>query len=294
MSSAVVQFSGGVGSYFALRRAGELYGWENTVAAFADVLIEDEDLYRFVDDVETELLERGSRLVRLTEGRDPWEVFFDVRFLGNSRIDPCSRILKRETLRSWLEETYPEPGDADVVLGFDWTEAHRFERAIPRHAPYRAVAPLCDPPYRAKWQLLDELRDLGHVPPRLYLLGGFSHNNCGGFCVKGGHASFRRLLQVFPERYAYHERREQELRAFLDADVAILRYRSGPKKDEPLTLEHFRLGIEAIEAGLPRLFDPDAVFEYDPTDTGSCDCAAGNELDELPLETAIELTRRTA
>lgn len=288
MTAAVVQLSGGVGSYFALVRAAEKYGWPNVVALFADVLIEDDDLYRFVDDVADEIVDNGGRFERLAEGRDPWTVFFDVRFLGNTLVDPCSRILKRELLRGRLEELYPiaDGPDVRVILGFDWTEEHRFKRAAPRHAPYVAEAPLCDPPLREKATLLDELVERGHTVPRLYRVGGFSHNNCGGFCVKGGHATFRRLLEVFPDRYAYHERREQELRAFLDADVAILRHRSGPLEGQALTLRDFRLGLEAKAHARPTL------FVYDQTDRGSCACADGSDDDRLPIETVIELRRK--
>jgi hypothetical protein len=35
-------------------------------------------------------------LVWIADGRHPWEVYRDEKFIGNSLVDPCSRILKRE------------------------------------------------------------------------------------------------------------------------------------------------------------------------------------------------------
>lgn len=46
----------------------------------------------------------GGEFIRLADGRDIWQVFRDVKFLGNTRIDPCSRVLKRELMRKWVDE----------------------------------------------------------------------------------------------------------------------------------------------------------------------------------------------
>lgn len=250
----VVMFSGGVGSWGAARRTVERHGPDDVILLFADTLIEDKDLYRYLDEAAADI---GAPLVRLAEGRDPWQVFFDGRFLGNTRIDPCSRVLKRELMRRWLEENH-DPADTIVVLGFDWTEAHRFERAQPHWQPWTVEAPLCEHPYLAKTDLIDVLRERGIEPPRLYAMG-FEHNNCGGFCIKAGQAQFERLLRVLPDRYRYHERREQELRAYLDKDVAILRDRTGGQM-RPLTLRDFRERLERD----PTLFDTD--------EWGACAC----------------------
>lgn len=242
----VVMFSGGVGSWAAAKRVAEKHGTDNLILLFADTLIEDEDLYRFLDEAAANV---GGRLVKVAEGRDPWQVFFDVRFLGNSRVDPCSRILKREFLRRWLDE-HCDPASTTVYLGIDWTEAHRFERARRYWVPWRVEAPLCKPPYLLKDDMLAVLRAEGIRPPRLYELG-FSHNNCGGFCVKAGQAHFALLYRTMPERYLYHERREQELRDYLCKDVAILVDRRGGGA-RPMTLREFRERLEVNDQGIKR------------------------------------------
>ena len=53
--------------------------------------------------------------------------------------------------------------------------------------------------------------------PRLYSMG-FAHNNCGGFRIKAGRASFANLLRRMPERYARHEQQEWETREWQEAN----------------------------------------------------------------------------
>ena len=94
----IVSYSGGLGSFFAAKRLVKQHGKDNVAAVFADTKTEDEDLYRFLDESIAYL---GIELFTIEDGRDVWQVFEDVRFLGNSRIDPCSRILKRDLIRKW-------------------------------------------------------------------------------------------------------------------------------------------------------------------------------------------------
>lgn len=255
----VVMFSGGAGSWATAKRVAEKHGTENLVLLFADTLMEDDDLYRFLDEAAEDV---GGELVKVAEGRDPWQVFFDVRFLGNSRVDPCSRILKRELLRKWLEE-HCTPSETTVYIGIDWSESHRFERAEQHWDPWKCYAPMCDPPYLDKLQVLEALREAGIRPPRLYELG-FPHNNCGGFCIKAGQAHFKLLLETMPERYAYHERREAELREHLGKKVSVLRDRRGGETT-PMTLTEFRQRVQAT----PEQLD---LFEW-----GGCACFTPTE-----------------
>jgi hypothetical protein len=273
---AVVQFSGGLGSWGAARAAVRRVGAENVTLLFADTLIEDDDLYRFIDEVRTQdSVLAGVRFVRLADGRTPWQVFRDVKFIGNTRADPCSMILKRDLLRKWIEE-HVDPEDALIVLGIDWTEIERFDRAVPRWEPYTLWAPLCDDHSVSKDDLLLELKAEGIARPRLYEMG-FPHNNCGGFCIKAGQAHFKLLLEKLPERYLAHELEEEATRQHLGKDVSILRDRSkagvaayeathGTREGQvdktvPLTLRRFRekLGVNAAD--------------YDPEEWGGCGCA---------------------
>lgn len=235
----IVMFSGGAASWAAARRVADQHGAGGLTLLFTDTRTEDEDLYRFLDEAVADI---GAPLVRLADGRDIWQVFKDVRFLGNTRADPCSRILKRDLSRRWLDE-HCDPASTTIYLGFDWTETHRLERARAAWIPWRVEAPLTDPPYRLRSELLADLTARGIDPPRLYGMG-FAHNNCGGGCVKAGRSHFVQLLAVFPARFAEWERREEEIRQHIGADVAILRDRTdGDTK--PLTLSRLRSSVEA-------------------------------------------------
>lgn len=222
----IVFFSGGIASWAAAKRVAAAHGTSNLILFFSDTKTEDEDLYRFLREASENV---GGQLIIDCDGRDIWQVFHDCRFLGNSRIDPCSRILKRDRAHRWIKENY-SPEDTILYLGIDWTESHRTKSIVKAWSGWRVEFPLCDKPLLMKEQMLTQLQGEGIAVPRLYTLG-FSHNNCGGFCVKAGQAHFRNLLKTMPERYAYHEQKEQELREYLGKDVTILRQQSnGIKK----------------------------------------------------------------
>jgi hypothetical protein len=221
----IVMYSGGIGSWSAARRVAEKHGTDNLTLLFADTLMEDEDLYRFLDESVQSI---GVPVTRIADGRDIWQVFKDVRFLGNSRLARCSHDLKQKVSRKWLEERY-KPEEVTLYLGIDWTEEHRYERSRTHWLPWQVQAPLCEAPYIDKGQMLFDLRDSGIKIPRLYEMG-FAHNNCGGGCVKAGIAHWLHLLKVMPERYAVWEGKEQEIRDFLGKDVSILRDRTKAAK----------------------------------------------------------------
>ncbi|MET9915403.1 hypothetical protein ABZZ74_54020, partial [Streptomyces sp. NPDC006476] len=233
----VVQFSAGIGSFAAAVRIAERYGTDRLTLLIADTGIEDEDLWRFADDT-SRLLD--VPLTRVRDGRTPWEVFHDKRFLGNDRLAPCSQILKQIPCRAWMAEN-TDPADTLVYVGIEDTPRDRARiPAIARNwKPWQTRFPLCSrrQPTLTKDQLLSEARALGVEPPRLYALG-FPHNNCGGRCVRAGQRQWLHLLKVMPERYAEAEAEEEKLRAQL-GNVSILRDRRGGTA-RPLTLRELR------------------------------------------------------
>jgi hypothetical protein len=230
----VVNLSGGIPSWAAARRVVERYGTENVTLIFADTRIEDEDNYRFLQDAAADL---GLPLTTVADGRTPWEVFKDTRFLGNARNAACSRILKRDQIEKWLAANC-DPATTIQYLGIESSSADmaRIPRIIEGCKPWRVAFPLVDwsPPLdkRACFRLAEE-RDLD--PPRLYDLG-FAHANCGGGCVRAGQAQFVHLRRKLPERFKEWMENEEEIRQFLGRDdIAILRDRRGGDT-RPLTL----------------------------------------------------------
>lgn len=253
MTTGVVQFSTGLGSAEVARRAQDAY--DTVVLLTADTLVEDEDNWRFAREAVAYL--GDPEWVIVADGRTPMQVGRDERVVPNDRMAVCSKLLKRRMLGQYIDDRWPA-GSVTILLGFDWTEEHRMDAARPLWHPHLVDAPLMRPPLVHKHQLIDQWRGYGIEPPRLYA-AGFSHANCGGGCVRGGQAAWRRLLNWNRDRYLEWEGEEETSRAVLGKDVSILRDRTGGTT-VPLTLRSFRLRLEAE----PSLFDAD--------DEGACGC----------------------
>src|ERR1700674_3187169 len=106
----VVMFSGGVGSWAAAKRVAERHGTERLWLLFTDTMTEDEDLYRFIKEAAANV---GGQYVRIADGRDVWQVFKDKKMMGNSRVHPCSMILKRQLGDQWLAMMF-DPSEVTV------------------------------------------------------------------------------------------------------------------------------------------------------------------------------------
>lgn len=257
----VVMFSGGICSWAAARRVANRHGTDNLTLLFTDTKAEDEDLYRFLVEAAEDV---GGELVRIAEGRTPWQVFRDNKMIGNTRADICSRVLKRDLSDKWLAE-HCDPASTTVYLGISWDEAHRFDGTDEEGSPtgakhryarlgWRCEAPMIESPWWTRDDLIAELRREGIAPPRMYA-EGWPHNNCARFCIKAGVGHFAHLLRRRPDLYAFHE--EQEADPIFGGHT-ILRDRIGGET-KPLSLRQLR---ERIEAG----------GQIDMFDIGGCGC----------------------
>ncbi|MDF9491385.1 hypothetical protein P5772_02355 [Bacillus cereus] len=251
----IVFYSGGIGSWYAAKRVIDKYGTENVILLFSDTLIEDEDLYRFLDETSNDF---GVKITRIEDGRTPWEVFKDVRWLGNSRLAQCSHLLKQKTAEKWVKDNF-QPDECVLYLGIDWTEEHRTKSPVKNWSPYKVEFPMCEEPYLTKEEMLNELDRKGIEIPRLYKMG-FSHNNCGGMCVRAGQAHFINLLKTMPDRFEWLEKYEKEMQEYLDRDVTILtRIVKGERQN--LSLEQLR-----------KEFQSNNFKQLDLFDFGGCGC----------------------
>lgn len=211
----IVSFSGGMGSFAEALSCVEKFGKENVTLLFSDTLMEDEDLYRFKDETVKFL---GCKLVVLCDGRTPFEVFKDVKFMGNSRVDPCSKILKRDLLNKWFNKNY-QPEEAQMHLGIDYSEEHRLARVKERSLPYIYRSTLVED---GRIISKDFSEQFGIKRPRLYdwKLG---HNNCGGFCVKAGLGHYKKLYEANRERYIDFESKESEVYLHIGSQYPFLK-----------------------------------------------------------------------
>ena len=201
----------------------------------------------------------GGSVIWLSYGIDPWDTYFQGRFLGNSRIAKCSHILKQKMAREWIDEN-TERENGVYYMGIDWTEEHRTAAPRKNWAPAQIEYPLCDMDnFFSKDMLLSELDELGIEIPELYKLG-FSHNNCGGFCCKAGQGHFYNLVEKKPKLYAYHEARENELRELLGKDVSMMK-KTVKGEVQTLTMERLR-----------KLYETGKNDSIDKQDIGGCGC----------------------
>lgn len=238
-----VSLSGGLASAVSADRAIERYGRGNVLLTFADTSWEDEDLYRFLADLEKRW--GGEPITRLCDGRTPLGVAEDRQIIPNSNLAPCSYELKIKLLDA-LDEAAPKP--LTRLLGLDWREMDRVKRMRAKYEPraeqgWYVDFPLLWEPYEFR-PYAEVVKSWGIAIPRLYLLG-FSHNNCGGRCVKQGMFEWLRLKRYFPERFAEVRDWEQAQRAKGGprATFAIVRGREGGESHRVTLAELERRGM---------------------------------------------------
>lgn len=258
----IVNFSGGLCSFWAAKRVIAQHGTDGVHLLFADVLIEDDDLYRFNEDCSKHL---GLPITRVCEGRTPWQLFRDEGLIGNSRFPICSIRLKREMLDRWHRENCMEM-DSVIYIGMDWTEEHRLAKLRNSKPFWRFEAPMQWAPTWDKCRMIAETKALGISIPRLYNLG-FPHNNCGGRCVTAGITHWVHLYHVLPARFLEWENDEMITMADFQKrgikPLTILKDRRGGTAKN-LSLRDLRLRIEAGE-------------KFPEHDWGGCGCGTQYE-----------------
>lgn len=167
----LVQFSTGLSSAEVAWRLTDQYGPDAVVLMTADTLKEHPDNWRFAREVVARL---GCEWIKLTDGRDPMQVGRDAKCVPNNKMAVCSKVLKRELLRWYLDANYDPAADI-VYIGYDWSEPSRITSAGKFWAPWKMDALLARPPYAPP--LEDLFRSRGIEPPELYKYG-LAHSNC--------------------------------------------------------------------------------------------------------------------
>ncbi|MFD3259581.1 hypothetical protein ACE3MQ_13310 [Paenibacillus lentus] len=260
----VAMFSGGAGSAFVANHMVQTYGKENCILFFTNTLWEDEDNYRFMNEVSNYI---GLEITERIDGRTPEEVFHDERFLGNARLAKCSEELKVRQTIIFLEDELRNQRDLVPILYFG-IGPHEKHRAVNLKEFYTHF-PI--EPIETRFPLIDLFREdldakgiiqeeWGIKLPRMYTIAeqlaenennenakivlkngikGFSHANCAGRCVRGGFQHYATLYALWPERYKEQEEMEERFRATFKKDVSILKKNSGS-----YTMKEFREVME--------------------------------------------------
>lgn len=203
----IATLSGGIMSFYAAYLAVQKYGKENVILYFNDTRWEHPDLHRFLLDIADYL---GKQITIDIDGRNPGQVFFNERFLGNNRVPICSRVLKAERLQAYYKD-----GD-NLIFGIGLEEGHRVKRIVSAYqVAYSKTGKFCTLEFPLVEQkvtnpmIKEWFWNTGIRVPKLYYLG-FEHNNCSGGCVRQGKKQWLHLLEWLPEVYRQRELLEEK------------------------------------------------------------------------------------
>lgn len=234
----IVSFSGGIGSFCVLKRVVNMFPADHIKVVFMDTKFEDEDLYRFNDDVFGYLSRHypDIEIIQLCDGRTPIDVSRDQHLVLNNRFPICSQQLKSKLFKKWLKEQDIKPNEAVIHIGIDNSETRRCP-GITKNYKHFVRYLLIEEGVSDKAKMLKEPAEWGIDIPKLYKLG-FEHNNCGGRCFRAGIKHFTLLHKVLPERFEEMKLAEKELadnarkHHKTDREYAILK-----RRKQPYTLE---------------------------------------------------------
>jgi len=221
MGRVICTISGGMASAYMAVLALRIYPRADIVFYFNDTGWEDEDLYRFLRDVEQHC---QISILHDNDGRNVEELSYDTHTLPNNYMPFCSHHLKAARLQKYIQS-----GDT-VLFGIDRTETHRARRLIERYGNiakeknlenFSIRFPLIE--HNVSKEEIQKYFESNNIPiPRLYSLG-FKHNNCGGGCVRQSKKQWINLLRALPNVYAERERLEQEISEYFGRRMTYMK-----------------------------------------------------------------------
>lgn len=236
MSNHIIFCSGGLSSFSAAEFVKTTYPDDNIVLYFTDVHWENEDLYRFINEVSDKL---KLPLLTHSTGLNPIELMFERKMIYNSMIADCSKMLKmrvaedflkkgiKPAIEQWRNKQYLKKDDfitdATLYFGIGFEEMHRQEPIKRNWKPFHVRMPHIE--YNI--DSVAALKKYNIKRPILYDLG-FTHNNCNGRCVKGGQGHFKNLKKRMPEVFKDLMEREHHLK------ICVSAYRYITNEDVPV------------------------------------------------------------
>lgn len=227
MSRIVCQFSCGAASAVATKLILAEYAPDRVVILNAFIKEEHEDNRRFLADCERWF---GHPVTILRN--EKYEASTDViwlrkRFMVGRRNAPCSAELKRDLL-----DAHKRPDDV-WVLGFTSEEIDRWENLQDANPGVTILAPLIAAKL-SKSDCLAMIERAGIELPITYRMG-YDNANCIG-CPKGGQNYWQAIREDFPERFVQIRTIQQTIAAERGDNAYFLRFRSGPRKNERMSL----------------------------------------------------------
>lgn len=229
MSRIVCQFSCGAASAVAAKLILAQYDESQVVIVNAYIEEEHKDNRRFLSDCEVWFDQKITVLSDETYGASTNQVWERKRYIKGQLGAPCSKILKRDLLNAWsrLDDTY--------VLGFTVEEQDRLDKFLDANNGRKVLCPLIDQGL-TKEDCLALVQRAGIELPAMYGLG-YDNANCIG-CPKGGQAYWQNIRSNFPEQFV----KISSIQKRIGPGASFLRFRSGPRKNERMSLEELPPG----------------------------------------------------
>jgi hypothetical protein len=201
LKNRIVFFSGGLSSFAVAHHLKKKFPEDNIVLYFTDTKWEDEDLYRFIDEVSDKM---QLPLLKHSEGIDPVRLMIKMHALFSNRFGECSKILKmrvakrfikkgrKPAFEEWHNKQYLKSEDFRrepiLYFGIAFGELHRVAPIKKNWSPFEIDCPLA----REFYEYDDLLEEWNIRKPKAYMKG-FAHNNCNGRCVKAGAGHYKLL-----------------------------------------------------------------------------------------------------
>lgn len=164
---SILLYSGGKGSFLTAYLLKQKEPETPIIYYFNDTFYEHSSLYVFLDETLAWLHnkkplrsyvnippERATRVfskemqsyyegfVYDSHKQSLFELINHTRFMPNSRIDSCSKALKRRKSQSWIKKNFKNPDDVSIYVGIGIWEEHRVKRAAKNWEPYQLSSPL--------------------------------------------------------------------------------------------------------------------------------------------------------
>jgi hypothetical protein len=239
MKNRIVFFSGGLSSFAVAHHLKTKFPNDNIVLYFTDTKWEDEDLYRFIDEVSDKL---QLPLLKHSEGIDPVRLMIERKALFSNRFGECSKVLKMRVAKRFIKSNKKPPFETwynkqylkndnirdnpTLYFGIAFGELHRLAPIKANWQPYE-----CDFPLAKEFYDYDKLLELYNIrKPSLYLKG-FAHNNCKARCVKAGVGHYKLLYNT--DRNTFDE--IEHIESMLSIYVAVYhKFKENPEWKDKL------------------------------------------------------------
>lgn len=219
----VCQFSCGAASAVATKLVLETFPDAEVGIFNAFVRNEPADNRRFLADCERWFGRTITVLQNDIYNADTHEVWRRKRYIKGRLGAPCSSELKRNLLDGALR-----PGDT-LVIGYTTEEQDRLDKFIDANNGRAVFAPLIEAGL-TKRDCFGIIERAGIELPISYRMG-YSNANCVG-CPKGGQAYWQAIRRDYPVEFA----QIKTIQETIGPGAYFLRFRSGPRKDERMSL----------------------------------------------------------